>query len=138
SRRRQRAASSGPTPTRAPLCTPGGHRPSTIRIICAAIGAATRPPVASLPALPPCSTMTATTTCGSSAGANPTNHACALPVWFWAVPVLPATETPGMRSEEHTSELQSPDQLVCRLLLEKRKSTLGSSGHSSCLRERPP
>src|SRR5207244_12301754 len=24
------------------------------------------------------------------------------------------------RSEEHTSELQSPDQLVCRLLLEKR------------------
>src|SRR5258708_28761391 len=26
-----------------------------------------------------------------------------------------------MRSEEHTSELQSPDQLVCRLLLEKKK-----------------
>src|SRR5207244_10228847 len=26
------------------------------------------------------------------------------------------------RSEEHTSELQSPDQLVCRLLLEKQKS----------------
>src|SRR5258708_11376894 len=25
----------------------------------------------------------------------------------------------GMRSEEHTSELQSPDHLVCRLLLEK-------------------
>src|SRR5574344_2754715 len=25
------------------------------------------------------------------------------------------------RSEEHTSELQSPDQLVCRLLLEKKK-----------------
>ena len=25
-----------------------------------------------------------------------------------------------MRSEEHTSELQSPDQLVCRLLLEKK------------------
>jgi len=25
------------------------------------------------------------------------------------------------RSEEHTSELQSPDQLVCRLLLEKNK-----------------
>src|SRR5947208_13559779 len=24
------------------------------------------------------------------------------------------------RSEEHTSELQSPDQLVCRLLLEKK------------------
>src|SRR5207244_12973720 len=30
--------------------------------------------------------------------------------------------TPPFRSEEHTSELQSPDHLVCRLLLEKKKS----------------
>src|SRR5258708_5193432 len=30
-----------------------------------------------------------------------------------------AEEAP--RSEEHTSELQSPDHLVCRLLLEKKK-----------------
>src|SRR5258708_25511804 len=29
----------------------------------------------------------------------------------------------GSRSEEHTSELQSPDHLVCRLLLEKKKIT---------------
>src|SRR5207244_7358426 len=28
-----------------------------------------------------------------------------------------------MRSEEHTSELQSPDHLVCRLLLEHKKSS---------------
>src|SRR5258708_28552041 len=28
----------------------------------------------------------------------------------------------GARSEEHTSELQSPDHLVCRLLLEKKKN----------------
>src|SRR5258708_23642443 len=28
---------------------------------------------------------------------------------------------PAVRSEEHTSELQSPDHLVCRLLLEKKK-----------------
>src|SRR5258708_14375837 len=28
---------------------------------------------------------------------------------------------PAARSEEHTSELQSPDHLVCRLLLEKKK-----------------
>src|SRR5258708_12917963 len=28
-----------------------------------------------------------------------------------------------LRSEEHTSELQSPDHLVCRLLLEKKKNT---------------
>src|SRR5258708_29272851 len=27
---------------------------------------------------------------------------------------------PALRSEEHTSELQSPDHLVCRLLLEKK------------------
>src|SRR5215216_7166137 len=28
-----------------------------------------------------------------------------------------------VRSEEHTSELQSPDHLVCRLLLEKKKNS---------------
>src|SRR5438552_9735704 len=28
------------------------------------------------------------------------------------------------RSEEHTSELQSPDHLVCRLLLEKKKNKI--------------
>src|SRR5258708_3322790 len=31
-----------------------------------------------------------------------------------------------MRSEEHTSELQSPDHLVCRLLLEKKKDATES------------
>src|SRR5256885_11738786 len=30
---------------------------------------------------------------------------------------------PAYRSEEHTSELQSPCNLVCRLLLEKKKTT---------------
>src|SRR5256885_6692242 len=30
---------------------------------------------------------------------------------------------PAARSEEHTSELQSPCNLVCRLLLEKKKNT---------------
>src|SRR5258708_3412875 len=43
--------------------------------------------------------------------------------------VLPEIRTPAAeqriegiaRSEEHTSELQSPDHLVCRLLLEKKK-----------------
>src|SRR5258708_28170042 len=33
----------------------------------------------------------------------------------------------GERSEEHTSELQSPDHLVCRLLLEKKKHSLERS-----------
>src|SRR5258708_9718541 len=35
-----------------------------------------------------------------------------------------------LRSEEHTSELQSPDHLVCRLLLEKKKNR-------SCQRRTP-
>src|SRR5690348_17753695 len=34
--------------------------------------------------------------------------------------------SPLMRSEEHTSELQSPVHLVCRLLLEKKKKTTTS------------
>src|SRR2546427_2650340 len=31
---------------------------------------------------------------------------------------------PGLRSEEHTSELQSQSNLVCRLLLEKKKKKI--------------
>src|SRR5215210_8204009 len=34
----------------------------------------------------------------------------------------------GWRSEEHTSELQSPMYLVCRLLLEKKKEQGAASG----------
>src|SRR5688500_2532424 len=34
---------------------------------------------------------------------------------------LRAADVGGQRSEEHTSELQSPCNLVCRLLLEKKK-----------------
>src|SRR5688500_19621734 len=33
------------------------------------------------------------------------------------------------RSEEHTSELQSPCNLVCRLLLEKKKNTQNTHTH---------
>src|SRR3712207_7139020 len=36
--------------------------------------------------------------------------------------VAPATRKPSSRSEEHTSELQSRQYLVCRLLLEKKKN----------------
>src|SRR5690606_40307116 len=43
-------------------------------------------------------------------------------------PALPSTgsnlsppATPAVRSEKHTSELQSREKLVCRLLLEKKK-----------------
>src|SRR5258708_21831473 len=37
-----------------------------------------------------------------------------------ALELTQETEDMRKRSEEHTSELQSPDHLVCRLLLEKR------------------
>src|SRR5258708_16899259 len=37
------------------------------------------------------------------------------------------------RSEEHTSELQSPDHLVCRLLLEKNKQLLPRPVHSTLI-----
>src|SRR5207244_5017871 len=37
------------------------------------------------------------------------------------VRVQSRTADTSERSEEHTSELQSPDHLVCRLLLEKKK-----------------
>src|SRR5688572_31905000 len=33
-----------------------------------------------------------------------------------------STQRPPLRSEEHTSELQSQSNLVCRLLLEKKKN----------------
>src|SRR5256885_490795 len=45
--------------------------------------------------------------------------ACSQP---WGLPVLVHTIS-RRRSEEHTSELQSPCNLVCRLLLEKKKQT---------------
>src|SRR5690625_6724311 len=42
-------------------------------------------------------------------------------------------QVPGnrARSEEHTSELQSRGHLVCRLLLEKKKSTTANGTHVS-------
>src|ERR1039457_5598532 len=51
-----------------------------------------------------------------------------------------------VRSEEHTSELQSPCNLVCRLLLEKKNTTVPHHLHPHCraratprlLRPQPP
>src|SRR5947208_13390556 len=40
------------------------------------------------------------------------------------------TSSAAARSEEHTSELQSPDHLVCRLLLEKKKRANEDNGMS--------
>src|SRR3989442_6282965 len=46
-----------------------------------------------------------------------------LPSRHGRLPVEPVVEQ-RIRSEEHTSELQSRPHLVCRLLLEKKKNTL--------------
>src|SRR2546426_9271677 len=43
--------------------------------------------------------------------------------------LLPASRDARRRSEEHTSELQSPCNLVCRLLLEKKKKISTKSTH---------
>src|SRR5256885_6955408 len=46
----------------------------------------------------------------------------------WGVPPESLSLKEGlMRSEEHTSELQSPCNLVCRLLLEKKKNEFQQS-----------
>src|SRR5258708_23704094 len=41
------------------------------------------------------------------------------------------------RSEEHTSELQSPDHLVCRLLLEKKNKTNTTPPTCAATAQRP-
>src|SRR5256885_10929460 len=49
-----------------------------------------------------------------------TNGRNSLPASAVDIPI-PVSDTANSRSEEHTSELQSPCNLVCRLLLEKKK-----------------
>src|SRR2546430_12477304 len=50
-------------------------------------------------------------------------HFIGAPLWVMHVPAVPGTRWNALdaRSEEHTSELQSQSNLVCRLLLEKKK-----------------
>src|SRR5256885_11628781 len=45
------------------------------------------------------------------------------PTCYVPWPTRARASRPGNRSEEHTSELQSPCNLVCRLLLEKKKQS---------------
>src|SRR2546422_3581634 len=42
-----------------------------------------------------------------------------------------------LRSEEHTSELQSRLHLVCRLLLEKKKKKRSLRVYTACVRQQP-
>src|SRR5690349_22220296 len=81
---------------------------------------------------PPRSTLFPYTTLFRS-GSNRRPPACkagALPAELWP-PLIPGgsgrscTSDLTLRSEEHTSELQSRRDLVCRLLLEKKKAKHG-------------
>src|SRR5258708_11762353 len=54
--------------------------------------------------------------------------------WCWLWPNVrhhSHSPAPPIRSEEHTSELQSPDHLVCRLLLEKKNKRISRHRQSS-------
>src|SRR5262249_59767558 len=66
--------------------------------------------------LPPTIVASASRTCGEIASfrkrTDPSTMAALQPV-----------DAPRLRSEEHTSELQSLTNLVCRLLLEKKNNT---------------
>src|SRR2546430_11535689 len=71
---------------------------------------------------------TSATSCGTPSGSPsstertsllPHQHRLSASPAPLALPTPPAT----LRSEEHTSELQSQSKLVCRLLLEKKKNT---------------
>src|SRR6202158_4110946 len=55
-----------------------------------------------------------------------------------AVSVVVFLEGDLLRSEEHTSELQSPPDLVCRLLLEQRKAHRGVPDETPAVTGNPP
>src|SRR5256885_10247961 len=69
---------------------------------------------------PPRSTLFPYTTLFRSAAAEGADAVLVRPPAYFANATSPATLV-AYRSEEHTSELQSPCNLVCRLLLEKKK-----------------
>src|SRR5256885_5553840 len=64
--------------------------------------------------------FTGSTACGSDLSANTSTPSTAAASFAFAFGTASAF-SPNSRSEEHTSELQSPCNLVCRLLLEKKK-----------------
>src|SRR3712207_8315527 len=91
---------------------------------------------------PPRSTLFPYTTLFRSEGVSPlfsetrSTDSAVCPTWIVSPPVRnasptrkPLTRVPfvnGLRSEEHTSELQSRQYLVCRLLLEKKDRMLSA------------
>src|SRR5207244_10216743 len=104
----------------------GSPCPSTLVVLC--LSFSTVPPRPPLSTLFPYTTLfrsvglLLTLVIVSAYGASDEWHQSFVPmrssdVNDWFVDMLGGT----IRSEEHTSELQSPDHLVCRLLLEKKK-----------------
>src|SRR5947207_5902856 len=74
---------------------------------------------------PPTSTLFPYTTLFRSEPVNCTVHVRRDSCDIWVGTQVPTfTRTAAVRSEEHTSELQSHSDLVCRLLLEKKKTIL--------------
>src|SRR2546428_5815300 len=71
----------------------------------------------------------------------------ALPICLWSLSelwdqslphrtsVISRLHSAFTRSEEHTSELQSRSDLVCRLLLEKKKKTYSTTSHRNTLKQ---
>src|SRR5690242_20976249 len=86
---------------------------------------------------PPSSTLFPYTTlfrsCSLSSKASPSSsYSSALTIWCSAGKSTVSSRAACgeyMRSEEHTSELQSHVNLVCRLLLEKKKKRETCGGH---------
>src|SRR6266850_1302395 len=72
---------------------------------------------------PPRSTLFPYTTLFRSGPNTRETHAGSAPTGIRA-----RASSRACRSEEHTSELQSPCNLVCRLLLEKKKCTISPQG----------
>src|SRR2546425_8285385 len=69
-----------------------------------------------------------------SIGCLPAVHECGLTGLSllrdgWSIITAGRMDQPSLRSEEHTSELQSLAYLVCRLLLEKKKKTNSRAPH---------
>src|SRR5258708_18621635 len=69
---------------------------------------------------PPRSTLFPYTTLFRSQCGAQRRRCSGLPPRCFLIPEWRLPGSPDLRSEEHTSELQSPDHLVCRLLLEKK------------------
>src|SRR5260370_6041964 len=90
--------------------------------------------------LPPCAAMSTSLAATAGPGFSPCRHR---PSWPRSRPAISRMSlrqgAAWVRSEEHTSELQSHLNLVCRLLLEKKKKSPGKARpHSTQSCPAPP